>query len=551
MSRLLIPHRPLFTYDGRLNHAHPLASAVHAAFRFDLGEGVIREMVTGAVSGVLNGAFIGLNARGGFIHRAPGSTASASRVFRMPVNTNIGAWNFSIYAHITEFGPNADLNILEVASASGSGGTRLFQQNWSPSIRRFRVQRRWSGGGATTDNVNISNGSLRLLASCMGGEVTWYRDGIAFQTVSTVPHANDLAGMSQVDVSVAYPEFLRAVVLFNRPLTADEAWRVSDDDDLLEKAPPRRRAYTAAAGDGITGTLLQTLDGASLSAGGALAIEGEAALGLDGATVAATGELPIEGQAAATLGGASLGATGELPIEGQAAATLEGATLAATGDVGKENSGEVNVTLDGASAQAQGTLAIEGQLGVTLGGATAEGQGKLAIEGTAAISLGGVTLTATGGEKEPEPEHPPPPGGGDSRKRRRKLRRPKYAYEIEEERKRRILVTAEKRRRREEEARKAAETPAEAPQRQEPVARLADLPQAAELARLAQVLKARTGALPPVEIAELEDAKARAEARRAAETRRFNEARRRRAEIAEAKRLEEDEEAALILLLAA
>jgi hypothetical protein len=476
---------------------------------------------------------------------------TANAIFRSDVNpVDLQPQKITIFSFAqSNAGGNEGYTIARDMGSSSPPTLGLYHWRGSFNGLGYTVNGTTKDRDASGGNHSVSLDATTILAPYFlglsfdnelnGGQADFYVDGAYIDTNTGF---GDL-DYSRTDIrwyigggrqgTNAFRGWIYAAGLYNRPLSSAEHMWLAEEPYAMLRPVKRRSVYLVTGGGEEQG------------------IEGSLSVTLDGATASGTGTVAVQGQASPTLEGATLSGTGTVAVEGQASVTLEGATLSGTGETNEENEGNLAVTLDGATLSGTGEVATKGQAAVTLDGATAEGQGKVAIEGTATVSLDGVTLTATGGEKEPEPEPPPPPGGGDSRKRRRKLRRPKYAYEIEEERKRRILVTAEKRRRREEEARKAAETPAEAPQRQEPVARLADLPQAAELARLAQVLKARTGALPPVEIAELEDAKARAEARRAAETRRFNEARRRRAEIAEAKRLEEDEEAALILLLAA
>lgn len=107
--------------------------------------------------------------------------------------------------------------------------------------------------------------------------------------------------------------------------------------------------------------------------------------------VNASGE--ITGVLSATLEDATLSATGTVAIDGQTAVTLEDATLSATGTVAID--GALVVTLEDATLLASGTIAIDGQTAVTLEDATLLSSGVVAIDGTLSVTLEDATLSAS------------------------------------------------------------------------------------------------------------------------------------------------------------
>lgn len=170
---------------------------------------------------------------------------------------------------------------------------------------------------------------------------------------------------------------------------------------------------------GVEGTLAVTLDAATISATGEIAIAGNVSASLAVATLAATGDLdisgslgvtlgdatlaasgsgamePIEGALSATLAAASLSATGALRITGAGAATLENAALAATG--GLAISATLSASFADATLSAEGALAISADLAATLGEATISATGAVAIAAALAVTLDAATLDAAGG----------------------------------------------------------------------------------------------------------------------------------------------------------
>jgi hypothetical protein len=128
----------------------------------------------------------------------------------------------------------------------------------------------------------------------------------------------------------------------------------------------------------INGTLSVTLDDATLSAAGSVAIAGALSATLDDATLAATGALGINGALSVTLDDATMVATGTqsvTPIVGTLAVTLDDATLNAAGSVAI--TGIVNATLDDAVLSASGSVAIRGAVSATLDDATLMATGTI------------------------------------------------------------------------------------------------------------------------------------------------------------------------------
>lgn len=92
------------------------------------------------------------------------------------------------------------------------------------------------------------------------------------------------------------------------------------------------------------GALTATLDAATLSSTGVVALRADAAITLDAATLSATGAVAIKGALAATLADAVLTATATLAIKGALAKSLEDATLASAAALSLV--GGASITLD-------------------------------------------------------------------------------------------------------------------------------------------------------------------------------------------------------------
>lgn len=149
------------------------------------------------------------------------------------------------------------------------------------------------------------------------------------------------------------------------------------------------------AASGISGSLSKTLDAATSSATGTLALSGSASATLGAATLSAAGERwERSASLAVTLGAATSVATGTLALSGSSAVTLGAVTSAATGKVAIV--GSSSVALDAATAAATGKAAIAGVASATLGAATCAATGALPISGSSAVTLGDVASTATG-----------------------------------------------------------------------------------------------------------------------------------------------------------
>lgn len=156
-------------------------------------------------------------------------------------------------------------------------------------------------------------------------------------------------------------------------------------------------AVKESAAAGISGTASITLDGATLSAAGTLALAGVASITLDGATTTAAGAVALTGEATITLDGATLAAAGAVAIDGEAVITLDGVTLTAEGALGVSGlTGQASITLDNATLSAAGVLTISGQASITLDDASLSAAGEVDLSGIAAIALDGVSLTSAG-----------------------------------------------------------------------------------------------------------------------------------------------------------
>lgn len=165
-----------------------------------------------------------------------------------------------------------------------------------------------------------------------------------------------------------------------------------------------------------SGDLAKTLDAATLSAQGALAVVGSAAPTLAAATLASAGRIDDAGQVAATLAAATTSASSALTITGSLSVTLAPATCAAAGAVpisgatsatfadatlaaasSSANAGALGVTLDDVTPSGTGALPVAGALSGALQDTTLAAQASLPITGQAAPTLGDATLVAQGG----------------------------------------------------------------------------------------------------------------------------------------------------------
>lgn len=153
-----------------------------------------------------------------------------------------------------------------------------------------------------------------------------------------------------------------------------------------------------ASGSGtvaISGSAAKTLDAATLDADGSVSITGSAAKTLDAATLDADGAVAITGSGAKTLDSAVLDADGSVAISGQLNKTLDAATLDADGTVIDGGTGQLNKTLDNATLAASGTVAITGQASKQLDSATVDGDGSVDITGALSKTLDAATLQAS------------------------------------------------------------------------------------------------------------------------------------------------------------
>lgn len=156
-------------------------------------------------------------------------------------------------------------------------------------------------------------------------------------------------------------------------------------------------ASVSSAGSlAIAGALSSTLEGATLSSAGSVAITGSSAVTLADSTLSAAGAVAITGSSAITLGDATLSAAGALALTGSAAVTLDSATLAAEGVLTSGPTGALAVTLADATVAATGTLALAGTASITLAGSTLASTGTVALVGALSSTLDGASLAATG-----------------------------------------------------------------------------------------------------------------------------------------------------------
>lgn len=102
---------------------------------------------------------------------------------------------------------------------------------------------------------------------------------------------------------------------------------------MLGFGPPNRFPLGENFRGGLTGSLTLTLDAATISAAGTVALKATLTKTLDDAALAATGAIAIKAAASVTADDAILSSSAAIALKGALSATLADATLAATGAI--------------------------------------------------------------------------------------------------------------------------------------------------------------------------------------------------------------------------
>lgn len=154
---------------------------------------------------------------------------------------------------------------------------------------------------------------------------------------------------------------------------------------------PRLVITTAAVPEGA---LTKTLDAATLSSAGALAISGLLSITTNDATLSAAANLigVGEGLVNAALADATLSSTIGIETFGYATVTAADATLSSVGALA--TTGSFTVTLEGATLSAVGAKENSGVLSVTLADATLVTSTLAGITGSVSVTLENATLSA-------------------------------------------------------------------------------------------------------------------------------------------------------------
>lgn len=199
------------------------------------------------------------------------------------------------------------------------------------------------------------------------------------------------------EVAIPLPERTGSLVVTLDDATVSAAGTVATTGALAQTLDSATLAATGTAA--VTGSLAAILDDSTLEAAGTVADAlperlGALAVTLDDATVSASGTVAIGASLATTLDNATAAGSGTVAIAGTAAATLDDAAAPSTGTVA--TAGAAATTLDNAALSAAGTIAITGAASVPLDDSVLAAGGTVAIAGALSQQLDDAALTATG-----------------------------------------------------------------------------------------------------------------------------------------------------------
>lgn len=286
----------------------------------------------------------------------------------------------------------------------------------------------WAQTNGTTYSVTWSIvPDLEATASATLGAATSAAAGTVSLTGTT---AASLAAVTSTAVGGVAVVATAAPALEAATVDADgtvQASGASGDLDVTLDAATGTGAGTVA----VTGTTDASLQAATTAAAGTSAIDGAATAQLEAVTSDADAGLEVVGSATSTLGAASAsGAAGvglsgtvtatlgevtlvgaaQLEAVGAASLTCGALTLTADGLVGDPPIvGELDVTLEAVTVDTDGSVVIAGSGVMALDSVALIGVGDVGIVGSLITTLGAVTVTATGvsGESSPEPTTSP------------------------------------------------------------------------------------------------------------------------------------------------
>ena len=242
----------------------------------------------------------------------------------------------------------------------------------------------WGGSQLVFENMS-NNVWSHLLFQQTGTTIRIFVNGINTNS-GTVGQTGNITTCRIGSMNAAYPDpyysgSIDDVRIYNRALSAKEIRTLALRRGIAFESKRRLAVRSGAASP--SGTVVRTLDDATLSATGTL-------------TNAATGSL------SSTLANATLSATGTVAAgaSGSVARTLDAATLSSSGTIGSGLTGSVSVSLSAATLSSSGTLTAgaSGSVTRTLDAVTLSSSGTIGsgLTGSVSASLGAATLVSSG-----------------------------------------------------------------------------------------------------------------------------------------------------------
>jgi hypothetical protein len=246
-------------------------------------------------------------------------------------------------------------------SVSNGANIVMLQQRVSATAGYMLFSRSSAGDVQISPGITPTVGPLRTVGGVWRsgtGEKAVFNNGVKTATSTT-----DTGTLAVTKIAIAgdarssgqcFNGTIPIALIFNKALTDAEMRSLTENPWQIFKPVARRLWAVASAAPGVTGSLLSTLDGVTLSA------------------------------------------SGQAIDNGSIASTLGGASFSASGTVGNSPSGSVSSTLAGASMAASGSVIAAGSLASTLGGASMSTSGTVTNRGMFASALDGASLTASG-----------------------------------------------------------------------------------------------------------------------------------------------------------
>jgi hypothetical protein len=247
-------------------------------------------------------------------------------------------------------------------SVSNGSNLVMLQQRVSATAGYMLFSRSSSGDVQISPGVAPTLGPLRTVGGVWRSgtdEKSVFLNGVKIATSTT--NTGTLAvtkasiGGDARSQGQAYNGAMPISMIFNRALSDAEMRTLTENPWQIFKPVARRLWSVASAAPGVTGSLLSTLDGITLSASGQAINAGSFSSTLDGSSLSASGTVgnSPSGSIASTLTGTSLSASGNVIALGLLTSTLGGAAMSASGTVA--NRGALASTLDGSSLSASGS----------------------------------------------------------------------------------------------------------------------------------------------------------------------------------------------------